>query len=148
MFVLFVAHMNEKLHEGFSPMWGREPWIHLPFIYGGWGGYILGDHPFLFSPLYLADCPGPRFSHKQPSGILSVPHIYLLQDLLQVGWRISQLGVWEYTWNCSDFRVDFSPITCISVIAGCLVERAASALGISRTGGRSPRTPVVCCIFN
>lgn len=66
--------------------------IHLPFICGDWGGCILGDHPFLFSPLFLADCPSPRFSHKLPSGILSVPHIYLLQDLLQAGWRISQLG--------------------------------------------------------
>lgn len=92
-FLCYLLHTWMKnCMKDFHVMWEREPWIHLPFICGGWGGYILGDHPFLFSPLFLADCPSPRFSHKQPSGILSVPHIYLLQDLLQEGWRISQLG--------------------------------------------------------
>lgn len=57
------------LHEEESP----NSCFHSLVIIGG--GYILGDHPFLFSPLFLADCPGPRFSHKLPSGIVTVPHI-------------------------------------------------------------------------
>lgn len=78
---------------------------------------------------------------------LSPTYISLRTSCKQAG-EFHSLGSWEYTWSCSHFRVDFSPITCISVIARCLVERAASALGISRPWGRSPRTPVVCYIFN
>lgn len=64
---------------------------------------------------------------------LSPTYISFRTSCKQAG-EFHSLGAWEYMWSCSHFRVDFSPITYVSVIARCLVERATSTLGISRPG--------------
>lgn len=106
--------------------------IFLPFICVGWGGYIVGDHPFYSVHCFWLTALVPDFlTNSHLAFSLSPTYISFRTSCKQAG-EFHSLGAWEYTWSCSYFRAHFSPIAYISVIARCLVERAASTLGISR----------------
>lgn len=100
-----------------------------------------------FFPVHLAECLGPRFSHKPPSGILTVPHIQLHQDLLQPGWRISQLqgiGVYMKLQLLQGRCLTFHP--CIFTVKS-LGERNAQALCI-RSPGRNINSTLSICMLS